>query len=68
MATTSAVLNSGFRPETYWPESRTPEQLFANIKGKVRRDIARRILAEEGFAGLNSFIARKELEGEDLFM
>jgi hypothetical protein len=68
MATTSAVLNSGFRPETYWPESRTPEQLLANIKGKVRRDIARRILAEEGFAGLNALIAQKELEGEDLFM
>ena len=30
-----------FRSSTYWPESQTQEQLLANIKSKVRRDMAR---------------------------
>jgi len=68
MTTSSNNLDFEFRPETYWPESRTPEQLLTRIKGKVRRDMARDILAEEGFAGLNAFLAREELAGEDLFM
>lgn len=68
MTENSNTVDLEFRPETYWPESRNPEQLLANIKGKVRRDVARRVLAEEGFAGLNEFIARKELDGDDLFM
>lgn len=68
MAKSSDVFDFGFRPETYWPESKTAEQLLTNIKGKVRRDMARRILAEEGFTGLNAFIAREELKGEDLLM
>lgn len=68
MTANSKTIDMDYRPETYWPESRTPEQLLANIKGKARRDMARRILAEEGFAGLNEFVAREELEGEDLIM
>lgn len=68
MTVSSQKLDFGFRPTTYWPESRTPEQLLANIKGKARRDMARRILAEGGFAGLNEFIAREELNGDDLMM
>ena len=62
------VTDQAYRPESYWPESRSPEQLLANIKGKVRRDMARKILAEEGFTGLNAFIASEEIQGDDLRM
>ena len=58
-------IDLSFRPDTYWPESRTPEQLLARIKGQVRRDLARRILAEDGFAGLTAFLAREELPDEE---
>jgi len=68
MTTSSNKLDFEFLPETYWPGSRTPEQLLTRIKGKVRRDMARDILAEEGFAGLSAFLARAELAGEDLVM
>ena len=54
-----------YRPDTYWPESRTPEQLLARIKGQVRRDIARRVLAERGFWALTAFVAREELDRDD---
>ena len=53
-----------FRP-TYFPESRTPEQLLANIKGKARRDIAREVLEMEGCAGLTAFLGRETLEEPD---
>jgi len=49
------------RPNTYWPESLNQEQLLSRIKGRARQDIARRILHEEGFQGLNSFIAQETL-------
>lgn len=68
MTANRKTIDLEFRPETYWPESRNPEQLLANIKGKVRRDMARRILAEEGFTGLNEFIVREEIDGDDLMM
>ncbi len=58
-------IDLSFRPDTYWPESRTPEQLLARIKGQVRRDLARRVLAEDGFAGLTAFLAREELPDEE---
>ena len=59
-------IDLSFRPDTYWPESRTPEQLLARIKGTVRRNAARRILAEQGFAGLSAFLVRDELPADDL--
>jgi hypothetical protein len=58
-------IDLSFRPDSYWPESRTPEQLLARIKGRVRRELARRILAEDGFAGLTAFLAREELPDEE---
>jgi len=48
-------------PVTYWPESRTPEQLLSRIKGQARRELAREVLASEGFQGLTTFLARDEL-------
>jgi len=54
-----------FRPSTYWPESQTQEQLLANIKGKVRRDMARKVLRDEGFRGLNAFLGRAELDDDE---
>lgn len=68
MLMTSGAFDLDFRPASYWPESRTREQLLVNIKGKVRRDLARQILEEDGFAGLNAFLVREGLGGEDLFM
>ena len=59
-------IDLSFRPDTYWPESRTPEQLLARIKGTVRRNAARRIFAERGFAGLSAFLVRDELPADDL--
>ena len=54
-----------YRPETYWPEALDQEQLLTRIKGESRRNIARNILAEEGFAGLNAFLAREELAEDE---
>ena len=54
-----------FRPDSYFPQSRTREQLLANIKGQSRREIARGVLEEEGIVGLNAFIARDELTDHD---
>jgi hypothetical protein len=63
--TMSEKIDLSYRPETYWPESLNQEQLLAEIQGESRRAIARKILAEDGFAGLNAFFARKALdEGE----
>lgn len=62
MQTTSVDVEQTFRPDTYWPVSKNTEQLLSGIKGKARRDMARRILSEEGFAGLTAFIARQELD------
>jgi hypothetical protein len=58
-------IDLSFRPDSYWPESRTPEQLLARIKGTVRRNAARRIFAEQGFAGLSAFLVRDELPDDD---
>lgn len=33
-----------FRPDTYWPDSLTPDQLLTRIRGKERQDIARHCL------------------------
>ena len=60
-----APINMAYRPDTYFPQSRTREQLLANIKGQSRREIARGVLEEEGIVGLNAFIARDELTDHD---
>jgi hypothetical protein len=44
------------------------DQLRACIKGKVQRDLARRILADEGPAGLTALIAREELPDEERWL
>jgi len=54
-----------YRPDTYWPASRTREQLLANINGKARREIAREVLDNEGFGGLTAFTARAVLDDEE---
>ena len=36
------TIDMSFRPDSYWPESLTPEQLLSRIRGRVRQDIARR--------------------------
>ena len=54
-----------YRPDTYWPVSRTREQLLANINGKARREIAREILENEGFGGLTAFTTRTVLDDEE---
>jgi hypothetical protein len=58
-------LNIKYRPETYWPDSLTPDQLFSRILGKERQEIARYIYSEQGFSGLTSFIAREELSKKE---
>ena len=54
-----------FRPDTYWPESLTPEQLLSRIRGKRRQDIARQFYKEFGFTALNEFLVREGLSEED---
>ena len=63
--TNTLAIDMTFRPDTYWPESRTIEQLLARIKGKARRDIARDILETKGFPALTTFVAREELSEPD---
>ena len=63
--TRSANINMSFRPDSYWPESLTQEQLIARIKGKARQAIVRNILQTEGFPGLAAFFAREELDDNE---
>lgn len=54
-----------FKRDTYWPNSLTPEQLLATIRGKKRQDVARRLSAEKGFSALSAFLVKSGLtEGE----
>ena len=62
--TAKQIIDLDWRPDTYWPESSTPDQLLSRIHGKSRQDIARQIFNEEGFSGLTAFIAREELDEE----
>ncbi|RLA50429.1 MAG: hypothetical protein DRR42_13145 [Gammaproteobacteria bacterium] len=50
-----------FRPDTYWPESLTPEQLLTRIRGKRRQDIARQLYRDYGFGALNAFLVKEGL-------
>ncbi len=54
-----------FRPDTYWPESYTPEQLLTRIRGKRRQDIARQLYKARGFPALNEFLVSEGLSEED---
>jgi prepilin-type N-terminal cleavage/methylation domain-containing protein len=54
-----------FRPDTYWPESFTPEQLLSRIRGKQRQDIARQLYMEHGFTALNEFLVREGLSDDE---
>jgi hypothetical protein len=58
-------IDLSFRPDTYWPESLTPEQLLTRIRGKRRQDIARELYKEFGFTALNEFLVREGLSEED---
>ncbi len=55
----SGDVNLSFRPATYWPKSLTAEQLLSRVKGQARREIARKVLEEQGFSGLSTFLARQ---------
>ena len=61
----SVQIDQDYRPVTYWPEALDQEQLLSRIHGETRRTIARKIIAEEGFAGLNEFLTRETLDDED---
>jgi hypothetical protein len=58
---TISKIDLDYRPQTYWPDSLTPGQLISQIQGKVRQDMAMAIYDEQGFTGLDAFIAREEL-------
>jgi hypothetical protein len=58
-------IDLSYQPETYWPDALDQEQLLARIQGQSRRAIAREILEEEGFAGLEAFFARETLDEEE---
>lgn len=59
------TINMSFRPDSYWPESLTPEQLLSRIRGKVRQDLARRAYEARGFSALNEFLVKEELTSEE---
>ena len=54
-----------FRPDTYWPESLTPEQLLTRIRGKRRQDIARQLYKDYGFGALNAFLVKEGLDEDE---
>lgn len=59
------TIDLSFRPDTYWPESLTPEQLLTRIRGKERQNIARRVFKDHGFTGLNEFLVKEGLAEEE---
>ena len=61
----SEKIDLSYRPQTYWPDALDQEQLLSRIQGERRRTIARNILTEEGFVGLNEFLARETLDEEE---
>ena len=58
-------IDLSFRPQSYFPESRTREQLLSNIKGQARREMVAETLDDEGVIGLDDFIARPSLTEEE---
>lgn len=60
-----SAVDVSFRPETYWPDSLTPEQRLSCIRGKQRQDIARQLYKESGFTALNEFLVRDGLTEEE---
>ena len=54
-----------YRPDTYWPESLTPEQLLTRIRGKRRQDIARELYKKRGFTALSEFLVSEGLSEDD---
>ncbi len=48
MTKATKPIDLSFRPDTYFPESKTREELLSRIKGQSRREIARGILEREG--------------------
>ena len=61
----SVQIDQNYRPVAYWPDALDQEQLLSRIHGETRRNIARKIIAEEGFAGLNEFLTSETLDDED---
>ena len=61
----SDQIDLNYRPNTYWPESLNQEQLLTRIPGQVRRDIVRRLFAEDGNAGLDALAANEDFGNED---
>ncbi len=53
--------DSTYRPDTYWPESLTPEQRMSRIKGAERQAYAQLIYQEYGFSVLDDFLVRESL-------
>jgi hypothetical protein len=56
---------TSFRPDTYWPDSLTPDQLLMRIRGKERQDIARSLFEQQGFTALSQFLVREGLDEPD---
>jgi len=61
MQTSQQTFDLDYRPDTYWPVSRSREQLLSRIKGQVRRQMAADALASGGVEALNVFLARESL-------
>jgi hypothetical protein len=60
-----STIEMSFRPDTYWPESLTPEQRLSRIRGKKRQEIARDLYAKHGFTALNEFLVKEGLAEEE---
>ena len=58
-------LDLSYRPDTYWPESFTPEQLLTRIRGKRRQDIACELYKERGFTALSEILVNEGLSEDD---
>ena len=55
------TIDLSYRPDTYWPDSLTPEQLLSRIRGQQRQQIARELYETSGFTALNEFLVKEGL-------
>lgn len=53
--------DTDYRPDTYWPESLTPEHRMSSIKGAERRAYAQLLYKDFGFSVLDDFLVRESL-------
>ena len=57
-----SIIDLYYRPDTYWPDSLTREQLLARIPGQARRRLVRSALERSGPGAIDPALASGELD------